>query len=86
MVQHLFYSGTYLFALAAQADQFVAHGLDLLFALIQLLAQAGGIALGGGLGLAGRFQQLDGAQDFFFQRLEIGVRGAVAVSTAFAGI
>src|ERR1019366_6043550 len=45
------------------------------FALMQLLAQAGGMALGGGLGLAGRFQQLDGAQDFFFQGLEISIRG-----------
>ena len=38
----------------------------------ELFAEAGGIALSGGFGLARRLQQLDGAQNFFFQRLEIG--------------
>ncbi len=75
MAQHLFYSGSYLFALLAQRDQFGAHGVELFLALVQLLAQARGGPFGGGLGLARDLQQFDGAKNLFFQRLKIGVGG-----------
>src|SRR5208337_539743 len=41
----------------------------------ELLAQAGGVPLSGGFGLAGGLQQFNRAQDFFFQGLEISSGG-----------
>jgi hypothetical protein len=53
----------------------MAQGVSLFLAFIELFAKARSVTFRRGFGLARRFQQLDGAQNFFFQGLEIGFGG-----------
>jgi hypothetical protein len=84
LLDHLFYPGTYLFALLAQGDDFLAEADRLLFLLGKLVAQAAGIALGIGGGFACRLEQLDGAIDLLFQRRRSSqIRGRLSRSCRF---
>ena len=71
MLEHLFDTDADLFALFVEGAEFGFDGL--LVALIdgELFAERGDFSLGGGAGFAFAFDDLDGAQDFLFERLEL---------------
>jgi hypothetical protein len=73
LFEHLFHAPADFFALFFQCNHFTAQHVQLFFACFQLLTQATGIALRGGLAFTRRLQQLNGFINFFFQRGKIVV-------------
>ena len=70
VAQHFFHATAYFFPILAQLNSLAAQGIDLLFALFELLTQALGVALGR-LGFARRLVQFNSAINLLFQGLEI---------------